>query len=299
MDQEPWGLSGEQFLQIFWIGVLCALALAAAIRILPKFLGRGNHGVWRPAAVPTGFLAAGPDRAVQAAAAELLADGALRAESTGLVRATGQAVVPSPLAAQILARTAASHTLKEINRYLRSRSTLWNVGHELADLGLLVPAHIAARFRYGSTVPLLAVLLVGIVRLANGFGQHRPVAFLVLSLLGTIVLLVCTLNFQRNRHLRTLAGDRALRELRRATVRDAATAVALDGVSAYPDARIAAALRKSVEPGRRRTPGGIGAAAAGGYFWGGGGGCGSSGGGGSSCGGGGGGCGGGGGGCGG
>jgi hypothetical protein len=204
-------------------------------------------------------------------------------------------VVPSPLAAQILTRAVASHTLKEINRYLRSRSTLWDIGHQLADLGLLVPAHIAARFRYCSTLPLLAVLLVGCVRLANGFGQHRPVAYLVMALLGTVVLFVSTLNFHRNRHLRTLAGDRALRELRRATVRDAATAVALDGVSKYPDVRTAAALERSVEPGRRRTGAGIGAAAAGGYFWGGGGGCGSSGGGGCGGGGGGGGCGGGGG----
>ncbi|GAA3438209.1 hypothetical protein GCM10018954_078250 [Kutzneria kofuensis] len=97
----------------------------------------------------------------------------------------------------------------------------------------MVPRHIAARFRFGSTLPVLAVLLVGVVRWGNGFHLGRPIGFLTAALAGTIVLFIVMLNFRRNRHLRTFAGDRALRELRRPTLRDAATAVALDGVGRY------------------------------------------------------------------
>ncbi|MBB5894587.1 TIGR04222 domain-containing membrane protein [Kutzneria kofuensis] len=283
MGQEPWGLSGEQFLEWYFIGLGCAVVLAVVIRYLPKFFGADGNNVFRPSAVEIGFLAGGPDRAVETAAAELLAAGALRAESTGLLRATGHAVATSAVGSQVLMRAAASHTLKDITGYLRSRSALWNVGHDLAELGLVVPRHIAARFRFGSTLPVLAVLLVGVVRWGNGFHLGRPIGFLTAALAGTIVLFIVMLNFRRNRHLRTFAGDRALRELRRPTLRDAATAVALDGVGRYPDARIAAALQRSISPPRRR-PTGVGAAAGGGFFLGGGG-----------CGGGGGGCGGGGG----
>jgi hypothetical protein len=165
----------------------------------------------------------------------------------------------------------------------------------LAEVGLLVPPHIAARFRYGSTLPVLLVLLVGIVRWGNGFFAGRPIGLLTVSLLGTVVLFVITLNFRRNRHLRTFAGDRALRELRHVPVIDTATAVALGGVGKYPDARIATALQRSSARRRRHLTGSGSGVAAGGFFVGGGG-CGG-GGGGSSCGGGGGGggCGGGGG----
>ncbi|MEV6605956.1 TIGR04222 domain-containing membrane protein [Kutzneria sp. NPDC051319] len=295
MGSEPWGLSGEQFLDWYFIGVGCALVLALVIRFLPKFLGRGGQ-VFRPSAEMTGFLAAGPDRAVQAVAADLLAAGALRAQSTGRVRLTGSTVPSSPLAAQFLTRAASSHLLPDITRHLRKRSALWNVGHDLADLGLLVPAHVASRFRYASTVPLLAVFVVGFIRWCNGFALGRPIGFLTAALAGTIVLFFVVLNFQRKRHQRTVAGDRALRELRRAGLHDAATAVALGGVGKYPDARVAAALQKSIEPpARRRTAAAVGAASGGGFFWGGGGGSSCGGGGGGGCGGGGGGCGGGGG----
>ncbi|MFI9388867.1 TIGR04222 domain-containing membrane protein [Kutzneria sp. NPDC052558] len=286
MGDQPWGLSGEQFLEWYFIGLGCALALAVVIKILPKLSGAGNLAL-RPTAVETGFLAGGPERAVETAVAELLAAGALRADSGGLLRATGADARPSAVGAQVLMRVTSSHTLRAITEYLRTRPALWNIGHELAELGLLVPPHIATRYRRASTLPLLLVLLVGIVRWGNGFYLGRAIGLLTAALLGTIVLGVILLNFRRGRHLRTFAGDRALREFRRAPVTDAATAVALDGVGEYPDARIALALQKSTTPPRRRQlTGSDTGAAAGGFFFGGGGG---------GCGGGGGGCGGGGG----
>lgn len=294
MGQEPWGLSGEQFLELYFLGIGCALVLAVAIRLLPKFFGSGNH-VIRPSAVEIGYLAGGPDRAVETATAELLAAGALRIDSTGLIRATGAAARPSgALASQVLARVTASHSLRDIARYLRTRSALDTMGRELAELGLVVRPHIAARFRFASSLPLLAVLIVGAVRWANGVSLGRAVGILTPSLLATVVLFIVLLKLRRGRHIRTFFGDRALRELRRSASRDAATSVALYGVFKYPDLRTAGALRVSAAPRRRMA--GTSAAAGGGFFIGGGG-CGGGGGGGCGGGGGGGGCGGGGGGC--
>ncbi|QUQ72028.1 TIGR04222 domain-containing membrane protein [Kutzneria sp. CA-103260] len=299
MGEQPWGLTGEQFLEWYLIGLGCAVALAVVIRFLPK-LSAGAHHFLRPTAVEIGFLAAGPQRAVETAVAELLAAGALRIESSGLLRATGAAARPSAVGAQVLARVTTSHSLVDITGYLRTRPALANAGHDLAELGLIVRPHIAARFRFGSTLPVLLVLLIGVVRWGNGFLLGRAIGLLTVSLVGTVVLVIAMLNFRRGRHLRTFAGDRALREFRRAPVIDAATAVALRGVHKYPDPRIAVALQRSSAPRRRPSRTGTGTgAAAGGFFFGGGGcggggggGCGGGGGGGCGGGGGGGGCGG-------
>ena len=290
MGQDPWGLSGEQFLELYFIALGCALALAVVIRFLPKLFGGGDHVV-RPSAVEIGFLAGGPDRAVQTAVAELLTAGALRIDSTGLLRATGAGVRPSgAVASQVLVRATASHSLRDIAGYLRTRPSLWEVGGDLAQLGLMVRPHIAARIRFGSTLPMLAVFVLGGVRWVNGVLLGRAVGFLTPAVIAALVLFIVLVNFRRGRPLRTFFGDRVLRELRCGTLRDPATAVALDGVHKYPDVRTGRALQVSAAPPRSRMAGA--SAAAGGGFFLGGGGCG---GGGSSCGGGGGGCGGGGG----
>jgi uncharacterized protein (TIGR04222 family) len=280
MGENPWGLSGEQFLEWYFIGLGCAIALAVLIRFVPKFSGGYGNDVFRPSAVETGFLAGGPDRAVETAVAELLAAGALRIGSAGMIHAIGAAKRTSPVGAQVLERAAGSHSLRDITEHVRSGPALRTVGQELAQLGLVVPAHVAARFRLSSALPVFAVLVVGVVRWVNGLVLGRAIGILTPSLLAAVLLFVILLNFRRRRHLRTFAGDRAVRELRGTPSQDAATAVALDGVAKYPDVRTADALRRSKQLVVRSTRTGASAgAAAGGFFVGGGGGCGGGGGG--------------------
>ena len=119
------------------------------------------------------FLAGGPERAVETAVAELLAIGALRIDSTGLLRATGVAARPDAVGDEILTRVTSSHTLTGIIGYLRTRPALWNTGHELAELGLLVPPRIAARFRFGSTLPVAGLELFRETH-AGGTHGHYP-----------------------------------------------------------------------------------------------------------------------------
>jgi uncharacterized protein (TIGR04222 family) len=293
MDQQPWGLSGEQFLEWYFIALGCAVALAVVIRILPKLSGGGKN-LFRLTAVETGFLAGGPERAVEAAVAELLAAGALRADSNGLLRSTGKHDARNGVASRVLIRTQAGHSLSDLVSYLKRQSALEEVGGGLVELGLVVRPELAARFRLAAALPMLAVFVTGGVRWVNGLFLGRAIGFLTPSVLVALVLFIVILRLRRERHLRTLAGDRTLREFRRAPVIDAATAVALGGVGKYPDARVAEALQKSSSPPRRQLTGTSSEAAAGFFFGGGGGGCGGGGGGGgcSGGGGGGGGCGG-------
>lgn len=274
MDQQPWGLSGEQFLEWYFIALGCAVALAVVIRILPK-LSNGGNSVLRPTAVEIGFLSGGAERAVETAVAELLAAGALRADSGGLLRSTGKHDARNALASRVLIRTQASHRLSDLVGYLKRQPGMGEVGGGLVEFGLVVRPELAARFRLASALPMLAVFVTGGVRWVNGLLLGRAIGFLTPSVLVALVLFIVILRLRHESHLRTFAGDRALREFRRAPVIDAATAVALDGVGSYPDARIAAALRESSSPRRRQLTGtGTGAAAGGFFFGGGGGGCG-------------------------
>lgn len=284
MGPDPWGLTGTQFLEWYFVGIGVAIVLAVVIRNLPKLAGDPIHGV-RPSAVDAGWLAGGPVRAVEAAIAGLLAAGALRADSGGLLRSTGDTTARDGLTADILKRTRAGHSLLDVSGYVRRRSALGEVGAALAERGLVLSPQAERLNRLLAAAPTLAVLIVGIVRLVNGISLSRPVGFLWLSLIGTVILLIA-LVVSRRRNVPTASGRRVLRELRRMPSPDAAMIVALRGLGQYPDARVAEALRRSAALERRQRASAAGSGAAAGFFIGGGG---------SSCGGGGGGCGGGGG----
>ncbi|MFC0431560.1 TIGR04222 domain-containing membrane protein [Kutzneria buriramensis] len=286
MGPDPWGLTGAQFLEWYFVGIGAAIVLALVIRNLPKLAGDPIHGV-RPSAVDAGWLAGGPGRAVEAAIAGMLASGALRADSGGLLRSTGAVTARDGLTADILARTQAGHSFPDVIEYLGRRTALWEVGAGLAEQGLLLSPRAEKLNRLLAAVPTLGVLIVGIVRLVNGISLSRPVGFLWLSLIGTVILLF-VLVVTRRRSVCTGTGRRVLRELRRMPSPDVATTVALRGLRHYPDVRIAEALRRSEVLGRRQRTMATSSGAAAGFFigGGGGGGCGGGGGGG-GCGGGG------------
>jgi uncharacterized protein (TIGR04222 family) len=285
MGPDPWGLTGAQFLQWYFFGIGVAIVLAVVIRNLPKLAGDPIHGV-RPSAVEAGWLAGGPVRAVEAAIARLLAAGALRADSGGLLRSTGDLTARDGLTADIIKRTQAGHSLLDVIGYVRRRPALGEVGAAMAERGLVLSPRAERLNRLLAAAPTLAVLTVGIVRLVNGISLSRPVGFLWLSLIGTAVLLF-VLVVSRRQSVHTGSGRRILRELRRMPPPDVAMTVALRGLGQYPDARIAEALRRSAELERRQRATAAGGGAAAGFFIGGGGGGGCGGGGGGGCGGGG------------
>jgi uncharacterized protein (TIGR04222 family) len=84
MDQ-PWGLSGPQFLLVYGAGLVVALAAPSLLRLLVRWVP-GTRFDRQLGACQAGYLAGGPGRAAEVVIAELVSRGALRVDSTGRVR---------------------------------------------------------------------------------------------------------------------------------------------------------------------------------------------------------------------
>lgn len=76
--------------------------------------------------------------------------------------------------------------------------------------GLAPSEERMSKARWWPAMTLLAVAVFGIVKICVGASRHRPVLFLVLAVIGTIVAAA----FQLRKPLRTAAGKRVLEALR-------------------------------------------------------------------------------------
>ncbi|WHT21538.1 TIGR04222 domain-containing membrane protein [Crossiella sp. CA-258035] len=311
--ENPWGLTGPEFLQLYAIGLVVALVLAGWIRIAgrrPDPTAASRPGELTD--VELAFLVGGAPRAVETAVAALLERDVLRASRGGYVSGTGPLRTTDPLARAVCDYTGDTgrRTLQLLVNRVADSQAAADVGARLADRGLLVPPERLPGMGLRSALPLIGLGVIGLWRAIDGGSQGYPVGYLMLFLLltGLLAGFAAWLPVA----WRTQAGDAAVEQAMRSTSDSAASLVARQGVSAYPDARVRAALLShSAQPqtqrdlkaarggrwGSRYDSSGSYAGYAGGFAAGGtiGDGGGGGGGGGASCGGGGGGCGGGGG----
>ncbi|AHI00160.1 TIGR04222 domain-containing membrane protein [Kutzneria viridogrisea] len=297
MGQEPWGISGPEFLSYYLVGIGVALLAALLVRVAAKAAQAGPAR--QLSASELGYLSGGPARAVETAVARLLESGALRASrGTGYLVATGPASA-DPLEAAVLrkCRPPTGYGLVALQNRLAESRELAAIGEQLVRDGLVVAPARARGFRTLSAAPMGLVFLVGLARFVNGVNLHRPAGWLGALLVLSAALTVLLALLLRKQHLRTFRGDRVLSRTMKARnvigsneallLGGAAGAVVLGGLLAFPDRDVTSAIYPAT-----MTTGSSGSS-----WWGGGGGGGSScsSGGGSSCGGGGGGgCGGGG-----
>lgn len=289
---EPWGLSGPEFLRMYWVGFAFALLFAAAVRIMVR------------AGVPAGgpprhdqlsvhelaYLAGGGGRVVETAVARLIDLGRLRPSRRGTVQVVAGATATDAVDRAVLGDAAryGHRTLGLLIDRVATADEVRGIRAALVDKGLLVDGR-AVRARL-SAAPVAVLFAVGLARWANGVSSGRPIGWLTLALLATAV--AGLLLYRRPVPERTYAGDRVLAEARRdhragraraqadtALLGGAAMAVLFAGLAAYPDAEVSAALELQRQSAASSSSGsGCGGATAG---------CGSSSSGGSSCGGGG------------
>jgi uncharacterized protein (TIGR04222 family) len=248
-------MSGPQFLAVYQLVLVMAVAYAAVSRWLVHRNGSADRVGRAPLGVPElAYLAGGPRRVVETAIAALVDSGALRPARRGTVRAVHPAgTVADPVQAAVLrAAEQGATTVPRLVDAVRTRSVLEPVRAKLVADGLLVEPSVArARLRL-AVAPLVMLFAVGLTRCVNGVLLHRPVGWLVLHLVVTAVL-VALFRWHRDR-LRTLRGQRALHDARRGQEADDAPAtvggmplavglVALGGLAAFPDDDLRAALR--------------------------------------------------------
>ncbi|MFJ6676447.1 TIGR04222 domain-containing membrane protein [Actinosynnema sp. NPDC091369] len=302
--ERPWGLSGPEFLELYWIALAVSLAFAIFVRVRLRGT-RGGAPAGALGVLDIAYLTGGPRRVVETSLAGLIDVGALVPARNGSVRLVGTPTADHPVDQAVLtdAKRYRYRTMTLLITSVSEQDAPRAVGRRLSEQDYLVGPDAVRRWLRIGVAPMALLLVVGVVRWVNGVLISAPVGWLTLQLALTGVL-VWVLR-KAAPVTRTAKGRDAVARARAAgatgvrgvtVVASAAELVALHGFAGHPSITLRAAARPRSRPRARAASGG--AYVAGTYTSS----CGSSAGsscggssGGSSCGGGGGGCGGGGG----
>ena len=249
----PWGISGPQFLALYCIalGLVLGWAVWARYRLRRPPAPEIDR---RLELAELAFLAGGPRRAVEAAIVELVDAGRVHLARDGRLTAASGARSDDELHDAVLRHLAGrSDSVWWVMRRLSDGKTVAAIGDQLVEGRVLVaPAQAHAGRR--RAVFLLALLgWVGIVRIFDGGLRHgHPVGYLALLVLLTGAAVFVLLKHRIK--ARTVHGDQLLVAVRSAgpsskwspplatAPTEAAGAVALGGLAAFPDKAIRNAL---------------------------------------------------------
>ncbi len=246
----PWGLSGPEFLQLYWIGL--ALAVLAAIVFRVRARAGGSQPVRSLDVDELAYLAGGPRRVVETAIARLLTAGELRTSRRGGVQATSSPQSRNPVDRAVVtdSQRYSSRTINLMIPAVAGDGAVTSIGRRLEELGLVIRPEVAKSARRNGSVLLWLLFAVGVARWVNGIVIDAPVGWLSLQLAITLVLVF--LVTRRGKLVRTTQGDRVLDAARsaggRATGSDdaalvgAAGLVALGGLTVYPDLAVRSSL---------------------------------------------------------
>ncbi|MBN6038768.1 TIGR04222 domain-containing membrane protein [Amycolatopsis sp. 195334CR] len=291
---EPWGLSGPDFLVLY--AFLLALPLAVALVGRLALASGGNRAAtaYTPGNVyEVAFLAGGADRVVDTAVASLLERGLARADSTGRVRGVGNPPAdPVELAVHKVIVRRSSSKMPDLRRELRKSQVLRGMTKHLTDAGLIRPTGGRVVLRRAVYVLYLLILALGVLRLVNGIVRDRPVGFLVFLVVAAAIatfvaakvaksappvrptaqgsVQLASARSWQSRQSASAGGGPARSSAAVPMLAGAAGAVALGGMMMYPDEEMRTALAAPSAGGSSGGDGGGGGSSCGG----GGGGCG-------------------------
>ena len=253
--QRPWGLSGPEFLQLYWIGLALAVLVAIVVRVRVR-AGHSGRPVRSLDMDELAYLAGGPRRVVETAIARLLTTGELRTSRRGAVQATSTTQSLNPVDRAVIT-DAQRYTNRTVNLMIPAMSAdgvVLAIGQRLEDMGLVVnPAVAKSALRKGS-IALWVLLAIGVARWLNGITIDAPVGWLTLQLVITGVLIFVLT--RRGKHLRTSKGNSVLNAARTtkghgaaaseaALYAGAAGVVLFGGLAIHPDLAVRSALLAS------------------------------------------------------
>lgn len=190
LDSGTWGIDGPDFLLLYL--TLAGVAVVVSLVLRQRALAGEDAGSAASHLGPyeVAYLNGGENQAVVAATTALHQQGVLG--TTGYKKLTAQHTLPAsahPLEQAILkAVVSGNATSGNRLRYEhRVQQALATIAQSLSRTGLLVSPDAARRARRASWL-LLAVLVLGLVRLAAGFANGRPIGFLVLAVIAVAVI---------------------------------------------------------------------------------------------------------------
>lgn len=253
--QRPWGLSGPEFLQLYWIGLALAVLVAIVVRVRVR-AGHSTQPVRSLDMDELAYLAGGPRRVVETAIARLLTSGELRTSRRGTVQATSTTRSLNQVDRAVIT-DCQRYTNRTVNLMIpavAADGVVTAIGQRLRDMGLVVdPAVAKSALRKGS-IALWVLLVIGFARWINGLAIGANIGWLTLQLVlaGLLILLLT----RRGKHVRTSKGNRVLDGARTTSTRTAgsvdevvyagaAGAVLFGGLLVYPDLAVRTSLLAS------------------------------------------------------
>lgn len=249
---EPWGLTGPEFMQLYWIAVWLAVVAVIVAKVRSRSVAQpqpGDRGDLSP--YDLALLAAGPTRVEHTALAGLLSGGAVRVSRSGIVtRAAGGPGPADPVQDYVYAGYRTPGKLRPLG--FANSSLGRQMIDTLAQRGFITSMHRAARLRRVHWL-FLVIIGVGLARVVNGLRLERPVEDLTFAMAITLVIwIVCRLILGAARSRITPRGREALNYHRTQSPRMAATGamvgfavlgpIALYGLTAFPDEELSEIL---------------------------------------------------------
>jgi uncharacterized protein (TIGR04222 family) len=247
----PWGLSGPEFLGLYAAGLAVGLAVAFGVRMAVR-RPRQAEQIGRLAPEELGFLAGGPQHAVQVAVARLVDAGLIRVDRSGTLASVADgAPAGHPLDDAVLATLTTPRKVAEVAERLAGAPAVTEIGESLVRSGLLVAPARATTARRLAPILLYVLFVIGLVRWINGLVEDLPVGYLTFLLAGTLVASVyLSSRLTGASKARTVHGDRVVAKARgRRRKKDPLERVAVRGLSAHPDKELSKALSNGAVAG--------------------------------------------------
>ena len=207
----PLDLRGPAFLAFYVIAFIVAIGVAMTVRSLFR-RGGGTISHRQPTlgALELAYLAGGGPRTVQAALVSLAHRGAIAVDPKGKIVTKGNTPLPQSAGfegaifniVRLFSPASPARLTAQCSSALRSLEA------QLVGAGLVLPGGTRVLAIMMGYVILLIVPILGIAKIGVGLERNRPVGFLVMALVVSVVVaLIVGRPFRR-----TAEGDRVLKE---------------------------------------------------------------------------------------
>jgi uncharacterized protein (TIGR04222 family) len=242
---QPWGLSGPQFLWIYGAGMAAFFAAPWLVALLAQTFGTASSQVPVPEldAYEVGYLAGGAQRAGEVVIGELATSGDLRVDSTGRISqadpariAAWSATCPHGIAAQALPDGLRA---QKVRQRLAMDPGVVAIGVRLRAERLIIARTWGIAAQVTMSALWLALIIAGWLRLAEGTRNHRPTD--VLGILFPLTILLGFASLGRLKRL-SLVPTRAGADYLEQLEQQALFGIALAGLAAVQDPALRAAL---------------------------------------------------------
>ncbi|OXM56012.1 TIGR04222 domain-containing membrane protein [Amycolatopsis thailandensis] len=243
----PWGISGPAFA---WLYGACVVLPAALAVVYELWLRRDTGARKVPGLYHLAALAGGTERVTDTAVAGLLERHRLRPDGRGLLHPI-RPVPADPFERALVTLVHGNGIgLGELRARMARHPVVLLLRAELAQNGLSVAENRRRTGWQCALAAYVAVLALGIARLANAVPLERPTTVLVVLIVCAVGALGLTVwrQWPDRSGRATTAGKLALhhgdwdRDLARTTT----GRVALDGLQVFPDQAVAITLIKTV-----------------------------------------------------